>query len=470
MGRLFWKFFIFIWVGQLSTILGVSIVWIIHHNENLRRGGADSASPAAYAVESAAATLQYGGTEALKSLLQSKLPPAVVAVDQTGHELLGRTVSPEAITQAREQLNNGGALSAAKQVFSNGNTYLLFLSMTEGMPDSPTPQATVDALNHSAPNSFSRHTPVTSSPRVQQRRLFPWIPIIAATIASFIFASLLAWYFSKPIRSLRSAFESVASGNFNVDLNKIMGGRRDDLADLGRDFDRMTSQLRSLIEGQRRLLHDISHELRSPLARLQVAIGLARQQPDKTESSMVRIERESTRMDHLVGELLTLSKLEAGVAGSLNETIDPKELLADIVDDAQFEARAQNKEVELLGKVKASIQGSAELLHRAIENVIRNAIKHSPSGSKIIMDTSEDSSNIRIAILDSGAGVSESELELIFEPFFRSNSSENSADGHGLGLAIARRVLEAHGGSIRATNRKTGGLLVEMTIPVAKVK
>jgi signal transduction histidine kinase len=210
--------------------------------------------------------------------------------------------------------------------------------------------------------------------------------------------------------------------------------------------------------------------MRSPLARLQVAIGLARQQPDKTESSMVRIERESTRMDNLIGELLTLSKLDSGVANSLNETIDPNELLADIVDDAQFEARARQMEVELIGKVNATLHGSAELMHRAIENVVRNAIKHSPAGSKITINASEDSSNIKIAILDAGAGVPESELKLIFEPFFRSNSSGNSADGHGLGLAIARRVVAAHGGSISASNQKAGGLYVEMSIPFAKAK
>jgi signal transduction histidine kinase len=167
---------------------------------------------------------------------------------------------------------------------------------------------------------------------------------------------------------------------------------------------------------------------------------------------------------------LTLSKLEIGVADSVKEIIEPKDLLADIVDDAEFEARAQGKEVELVGNVNSSIKGSAELIHRAIENVIRNAIKHSPAGSKIVVDTSEDASNIKIAIMDNGTGVEESELELIFEPFFRSRSSSNSADGHGLGLAIARRVIEAHGGNIRTSNRKTGGLCVEMTIPIAKVE
>jgi two-component system OmpR family sensor kinase len=466
-GRLFWKFFIFIWLGQLTTILGVSTVWVLHHNENLRRG-ADNFAVAAYSVESAAATFQYGGLDALRNLLRSKTFLAVFAVDEKGYELLGRTVRPELIAQARNRLNNGAAFSSVKQISSGEENYLLFLPLAEGMSDKQPQQVAEEASDHTNSISASRYLQASNFPQVPRRRLFPWIFLITATIASFIFAAILAWYFSKPIRSLRSAFELVASGNFNVDLNAIMGGRRDELADLGRDFDRMTNQLKALIEGQRRLLHDISHELRSPLARLQVAIGLARQQPEKTESSMIRIERESTRMDHLVGELLTLSKLEIGVADSVKEIIDPKDLLADIVDDARFEARAQGKEVELVGKVDASINGSAELIHRAIENVIRNAIKHAPTGSSIVVDTSEDATNIKIAILDNGAGVAESELELIFEPFFRSNSSSNSADGHGLGLAIARCVIEAHGGNIRASNQKTGGLLVEMTIPIAK--
>ena len=436
MGRLFWKFFIFIWIGQLTTILGVSIVWILHHNENQKRGSLDNI-PSALIVESAAKTLQFGGVDALQSLLKSKENVPVYAVNEAGQELLGRPVLADTIAQARSRLNNETDISSVKLIDISGKTLLIF-SAEDSLP-----------------------------PKNPPRRLFPWVPIIAATIASLIFASLLASYFSKPIRHLRSGFESVASGNFEVDLNSIMGGRRDDLADLGRDFDRMTNQLRTLIEGQRRLLHDISHELRSPLARLQVAIGLARQQPDKAESSMVRIERESTRMDHLVGELLTLSKVEAGLADSMKEHIDPEELLADIVDDAQFEAKAQDKDVQLVGRVNTSIQGNAELIHRAIENVIRNAIKHSPSGSSVIVSISESNSQLQISILDSGVGVVEAELELIFEPFFRSNTNGNSADGHGLGLAIARRVIDAHHGSIRASNRATGGLCVEMLIPIA---
>lgn len=444
MGRLFWKFFFFIWLGQMTTILGVSVVWILHHNEIIKqRSAGDNSPPVALVVESAAATLQYGGVDALRNMLHAKEKRSVYVVDEAGHELLGRAVSPEAIIQARTKLTNTVEISTVKQVNVSGKNYLLFLASAEGIPITNTPQ----------------------------RRLIPWVPIIAATIASLIFATLLAWYFSKPIQHLRTAFETVASGNLNVDLNSVMGGRRDDLANLGRDFDRMTGQLRSLIEAQRRLLHDISHELRSPLARLQVAIGLARQQPEKIESSMVRIERESIRMDLLVGELLTLSKLDAGVSDSMKESIVPGELLADIVDDAQFEATAQSKQVELVGEAKKIIKGNAELLHRAIENVIRNAIKYTPAGSSVIVKTGEEGSGLlAITVMDSGSGIAENELELIFEPFFRGNSLGNNADGHGLGLAIARRVIIAHGGNISASNRATGGLCVEITIPVAGIQ
>ena len=431
--------FFFIWLGQLTTILGVSVVWVLHHNESSKRGGPDNFSQVTSVVESAAATLKYGGVEALQNMLRSKDSRLVYAVDETGHELLGRTAPPAAIIQARKLLNDKSSTSMVRQVQVSGNSFLLYVPSAEGFPLANAPQ----------------------------RRLIPWIAINAATIASLIFAMLLAWYFSKPIRHLRNAFESVASGNFNVNLNSVMGGRRDDLANLGQDFDRMTGQLRALIEAQRRLLHDISHELRSPLARLQVAIGLARQQPEKIESSMARIERESIRMDQLVGQLLTLSKLDAGVTDSMKESIVSGELLADIVDDAQFEAEAQSKQVDLVGEAKQIIVGNAELLHRAIENVIRNAIKYTLTGSRVIVETGEEDAMLKITVLDTGTGVAESELKLIFEPFFRGNSFGNSADGHGLGLAIARRVIVAHGGNIHASNRATGGLCVEMTIPIA---
>lgn len=374
MGRLFWKFFFFIWLAQLSAILATGTTfWLAHRAENER----------------------------------------LVSLDQ------GQRPSPE--------------------------------FWREGRPFPP---------------GKPPHPPGPPRPGYP---FVPVVPLIATLLASLIFAALLAWYFSKPIRSLRSAFEAMVGGNLEVRLGPVMGKRRDELADLGHNFDRMASHLNDLIDGQRRLLHDVSHELRSPLARLQAAIGLARQQPERLESSLQRIERESVRMDRLVGELLTLSRLEAGVMGAMEEEVNVGELLAGVVADARFEAEASGRTVEFSGCGEVIVTGNAELLHRALENVVRNALRHTPEGGKVTLEVRLDANNLRIAILDHGPGVPAKELNGIFEPFFRGGESQHT-DGHGLGLAIARRVVESLGGSIRALNREGGGLCVEIMLPLKRAE
>jgi signal transduction histidine kinase len=296
--------------------------------------------------------------------------------------------------------------------------------------------------------------------------LTPWVPIAAATLASLLFSFLLAWYFSRPIRALRQAFDAAAGGDLAPRFGNGKGNS--ELNDLGRDFDRMTARLRSLIDGQTRLLHDVSHELRSPLARLQAAIGLAHQQPEKLGASLERIERESVRMDKLVGELLTLARLEAGAIRASQEEISMAELLDQIADDASYEASSQQRSVVQEGEAEVLVAGQADLLGRAIENVVRNAIKHSPEGGVVQLQsrTVQDARQLCIRVLDRGPGVAPADLETIFQPFFRSSTA--SADGHGLGLAIAQHVIQAHGGSIKATNRTGGGLCVEMLLPIKR--
>ncbi|MFA7318904.1 MAG: ATP-binding protein [Sulfuricella sp.] len=372
MGRLFWKFFFFIWLAQLSAILATSATfWLAHRAENER----------------------------------------LVSLDQ------GQPASPEFWPEGR-------------------------------LP----------------PPGKHPHPPGPPRPGYP---FVPIVPLIATLLASLVFAALLAWYFSKPIRSLRSAFESMVGGKLETRLGPAMGKRRDELADLGHNFDRMASHLNDLIDSQRRLLHDVSHELRSPLARLQAAIGLARQQPEKLESSLERIERESVRMDKLVGELMTLSRLEAGVMGAMEEEINVAELLAGVAADARFEAETSGRVVEFSGCGEVIVRGEAELLHRALENVVRNALRHTPEGGKVLLEAhlGANMNDLRLAVSDQGPGVSEQELSAIFEPFYRGGGAQSTA-GHGLGLAIARRVVEAHGGSVRASNRSTGGLCVEIVLPV----
>lgn len=374
MGRLFWKFFFFIWLAQLAAIIGLATIFTLERERDAVHWK----------------SLQENGQPFHPS---SRPPP--------------------------------------------------------GMEPPPHP-------------GIHRGPPPPPHPRL------PFLPLLVCTLVSLIFAALLAWYFAKPIRQLRQALAAAATGNLTTRLASDMR-RNDELADLGREFDRMASQLQSLMDGQRRLLHDVSHELRSPLARLQASTGLLRQQPEKTESCIERIERESVRMNVLVGELLTLSRLEAGVTGKMDETIAMDELLADIVDDARFEAETSERKLSYRNSSGGvCVRGNGELLHRALENVVRNALHHTPKDTPVHVEVIEtdDASRICLSVEDEGDGVPDSALETIFEPFFRANSSDSSS-GHGLGLAIARRVVEAHGGRISAQNRPSGGLRIELSLPVA---
>lgn len=304
-------------------------------------------------------------------------------------------------------------------------------------------------------------------PLRKTRLILPFEPLLAGFLVSLIFAAALAWYFSRPIRALREGFTALASGKLDTRLTEKLGKNNDELGDLGRAFDRMASQLGDLVGAQRRLLHDVSHELRSPLARLQAATGLARQQPDKLDVSMHRIEREALRMNRLIDELLTLSRLESGATMALNEDVDLGELLSGIVEDARFEATEADLTIELKGETSIRVRCQPEFLHRAVENLVRNAIKFSPAKGCVSLTVEKaEPSHFVLHVEDQGPGIPAEELEAVFEPFARSRNAA-ATGGYGLGLAIARRVVEAHGGSICAKNRPHGGLRVSILQPVS---
>ncbi len=462
MGRLFWKFFIFFWLAQLSTGIGVGVlIWLKSQASDRPQPTVDSSPPAAFVVAAAAATLRHGGVDALRSLLEERANepgPPLVAVDDTQHQMLGPTVSAELIARARQLAASPGPQRAIAQVSThNGQHYLLFVPPHEH----PSP------ADEGAPRTARESGPGQPPPPPPHRRSLwpPLMPIVAGGLVSLLFAATLAWYFSKPIRHLRTAFETAAGGQLEPRLAAEMGQRRDELADLGRDFDRMVRRLKALIDSQRNLLHDVSHELRSPLARLQAAIGLLRQQPERLDDSLARIEREAERMDTLVSELLTLSRLEAGMSGQPDETVDLSEVLAHVADDARFEAKARNCQVRLQSDTDAFIRGDAELLHRALENIVRNALKHSPEGARVDIEVETKAQEVHIRVYDQGPGVPEADLASIFKPFFRSTAVP-SPNGHGLGLAISMRVIESLRGKIGARNRSEGGLCVEISLPV----
>ena len=296
--------------------------------------------------------------------------------------------------------------------------------------------------------------------------------ILLGVAGGLVFSAALARYLIRPILRLRRGFDDLAGGDLGVRLGPAMGRRRDELADLARDFDVMAARLEQTVAARDRLLHDVSHELRSPLARLHMAVGLVRQSPDRVAVTLDRLELETARLDTLVGELLTLSRGEND-APRREDYFDLHGLVASVVADARFEAGPAGVTVESHVTPAASlaagamlIKGSAELMRRAVENIIRNALKFSPAGGVVSVSVDIDARAHRhvLGVRDRGPGVPSEMLATIFEPFVRGPDGSRS-QGYGLGLAIARRTVEAHGGRIAAANRTTGGLEMTVTLP-----
>jgi two-component system OmpR family sensor kinase len=461
MGRLFWKFFLSILLAQVAATIGIGgAFWLRDQARQRPAPTLDSGPPAAIALDAAAATLRHGGVAALRQMVSELRRPQVYVLDEQRRDLLGRAVRPELLAQAERILADDGAdrESAARRMRApDGAQYVVFALRTYGRPEG------ARGRRPEGPGLMPGMDPGFG------RRIGQVAGIVAAVLASLLFAALLAWYFSRPIRALRSAFEAAAAGDLAPRFGPAAKGG-DELSDLGRDFDRMSARLRALMDGQRRLLHDVSHELRSPLARLQAAVGLAHQQPDKVTNSLERIERESIRMDKLVGELLTLSRLEASPDVVRREPLDLTELVDAIVADARFEvAQAGAGGMQILVEAEAALplNGDPDLLWRAIENVVRNAVKHGAAGGQVMVALRLDGDNACIEVRDRGPGIAAGDLASIFEPFFRSGASASGVDGHGLGLAIAQRVVKAHGGQITAHNRSGGGLRMTIMLPRA---
>jgi signal transduction histidine kinase len=483
MGRLYWKFFFFFLFAQLTSVFGVGLaVWAHNRSQENSQSLIEASPPAMSVLAAVSATLEHGGVDATRKMLQGwpqRRMPQVYVVNEAGEDLLQRKIPSELLELAISQLDKDEAVRSIHA--EDGHQYMLFVPTRSrggqpppngvmGGPDGPPPdmQPPSEGMRRPPPDERAGDGPPPPNGGERSRfwRVFPLVPLSAGVIASLVFAALLAWYFSKPIRSLRQAFITATDGNLEVRVAGSMGHRRDELSDLGRDFDTMASRLGALLQGQSRLLHHVSHELRSPLARMQMAIGLARQSPEKVTSSLERIERESVRMDKLVGELLAFSRLESGVTNIHKERIDLSDLLFTLAEDAQFEAKDRKIEVRLLPHDDYVLEAQPDLLHRALENIVRNALKYGPDGSDVDIDVTSDPAArmVLIRIRDQGMGVAPHELETIFQPFYRANSGLGS-DGHGIGLALAKQVVEMHGGRISARNMSPAGFEVSVQLP-----
>jgi len=303
----------------------------------------------------------------------------------------------------------------------------------------------------------------------------PGLGMLIAVLTSGLVCFLLARYLTSPVARLRAATQRLAAGDLTARAGGLRSRRGDEIAELVRDFDGMAGRIEGLVNAQSRLLNDISHELRSPLARLNVALGLARQRSNKeAEGAINRIELEANRLNELIGRLLVLARMEGGAEVPTNSPIHLGELVRDVVKDAEFEAQGRKCQVRCEITEDAVVLGNAQLLHSAIENVVRNAMRYTAEGTQVEIRLEQiDTANgvdALIRVIDEGPGVPEESLDKLFRPFYRLDDARvRQTGGVGLGLSITERAIRLHQGSVRAANRPGGGgLVVELRLPVSR--
>ena len=295
------------------------------------------------------------------------------------------------------------------------------------------------------------------------------IRITTMIIAITCFCYLLARSLTIPIRRLQKTTQQIAGGDYSVRVGTSLGRTGNEIADLGCDFDIMVDRTEKVINAQKRLLRDISHELRSPLARMNVALELAKHRFNaEDDKSLQKIGLESDRLNQLIGQLLTLTRLESGAGLEVIESVDLTRLLSEVVEDVDFEASNSGRGVQLVARKEVSITGSHELLRRAIENIIRNAAQYTAENTHVEVALATTDNEVEIRVNDFGPGVPKQDLPHLFEPFYRvAKARERQTGGVGIGLAIAEQAVKAHGGRVIMQNGDDEkGLVVTITLPL----
>jgi len=395
----------------------------------------------------AAGVLAAGGRPALRQWLvdESSIRPdvSIFILNHDSHDILGRPLPAEFANFIRKFVtpsvdganSNYRPMQLAPQIVApDGEAYaLLVLPKTIGLWGSP---ATLIGL------------------------------IAVALIVIGSVAWLLASRFGRPIGQMQITVRRLASGFSDARIPKEISGRRDELGALAADFNAMADQLQTLTEGREHLMQEMSHELRSPLARLQASLALTAHRQKLSDVEREQIEREVRRIDRTIGEMLRFSRLDAPVT-IVHRLIRVRKLLRELVKVEEVEAQAQGCRIELTSERNLQVTGDSDVLRSGFENVLRNAIRYAPPNSSVEIAARKVGNRIIVTIDDRGSGVPEKYLDRIFEPFFRVNTGVAAADGSGLGLAIARKAFEVLGGSIQAAPRAGGGLTVTITLPAA---
>jgi signal transduction histidine kinase len=442
---LFLKIFLWFWAIQALIFLAMWAYWSVQPETVQARWRAATASAITLYAQSAAEEADRYGQTGINNFFERLKGLGIQAALLDGNSSLvagnvpkeARNLVPEAKSSGVPEIDveSGFAYAAVRTTGPSGKEYIFAAAMP-------------------------RLTPHQRA----ETQYYRWGIMI---LISGIICYLLTLYITRPILRLRSATHELSTGNLKARAAAGMERRRDEIGGLVHDFNQMAERIEGLITSQQTLLRDISHELRSPLARLSVALGIARQRSGEQAQPMLdRIEREGERMNQMIGQLINLSRMETASGPPQPSRVQLDEIVREVAADAEFEAQERHCNVRLDSATACATEGNADLLRSAVENVVRNAVRYSESGTSIDLALTTDDGWATVEVRDHGPGIPPAELEKVFRPFYRvATARERESGGTGLGLAIAERAVRLHGGSVKAENLENGGLKVTMRLP-----
>jgi two-component system sensor histidine kinase CpxA len=454
MRSLFLKIFLSFWIAQaLFLVLAILVTVALRPAREI---SAVESSQSRFLSEAVAA-YQAGGVEKVRDYLHN------LGETQHVHSVLFNEQGPLTGRSARPWFAETakGERRTADTFLGRLNPHIQMLKASMAGPDGHT------------------YTLVTELPPGQSAMFgpngVPGLGILIAVLTSGLVCYFLAQFLTSPILRLRKATQKLAAGDLTARAGGSTSRAGDEMSQLVNDFDLMAEQIEKLVNAQSRLLKDISHELRSPLARLTVALELARQRTGpEAESALARISLESGRMNELISSLMTVARLEGGAGSVRKAPVQLEALIEEVARDAAFEAQSRNCQVEAEILDELPVVGDPALLRSAIENVVRNATRYTADGTTVnIRAERVQTGRLAEAVIrvsDSGPGVPDDSLDKIFQPFYRIDDARGrSTGGVGLGLAITDQAVRLHGGSVKASNLVEGGLALEIRLPLQLV-